>query len=131
MDTNFRTTISNLKPVYVEEHFYGLIGQQIIIHIILFVLVISLILLFIFYIINNLFLLNKDKIINKFDNKFIKLYIKYQLFLAKLSLIYLPIFILVGLLILCHGFYFLIKYQIPYESLNIDLHTYISSKSKI
>ena len=65
--------------------------------------------LFIFYIINNLFILNKDKILNKFDNKFIKLYIKYQSFLAKLSLIYLPIFILVGLLILCHGFYFLIK----------------------
>ena len=77
-----------------------------------------------------MFVLNKDKILNKFDNKFIKLYIKYQSFLAKLSLIYLPVFILVGLLILCHGFYFLIKYQIPYESLNIDLHTFVSSKYK-
>ena len=130
MDTIFKNTIQVIKPVYVEGHFDDLIGQQIIIHIILFILVISLILLFLFYIINNMFVLNKDKILNKFDNKFIKLYIKYQSFLAKLSLIYLPVFILVGLLILCHGFYFLIKYQIPYESLNIDLHTFVSSKYK-
>ena len=67
---------------------------------------IGLTLLFIFYIINILFILNKDKILNKFDSKFIKLYIKYQSFLAKLSLIYLTTLNLAGQLVLCHGFDF-------------------------
>ena len=117
-----------LRSVPVEGHLDDLIGQQIIIHIILLVLVFSLILLFIFFIINNIFILNKDKIINRFDNKFIKFYLKYQILLAKLSLIYLPIFILIGLFTLAHGLHFLITHQIPYYSLGIDLHTYIFPK---
>ena len=76
-----------------------------------------------------MFVLNKDKILNKFDNKFIKLYIKYQSFLAKLSLIYVPIIIIIGLFTLAHGFYFLITHQIPYYCLDIDLHTYISTSN--
>ena len=103
---------------------------QIIIHILLFILVISLISLFIFYIINIIFLFNKDKILNKYNNKYIKFYIKYQSFLAKLSLIYLPLIILFGLILLSHGLFFLITHQIPYESLNINLHTYISFYNK-
>jgi hypothetical protein len=97
---------------------------------ILFVLAISLLFLFLFCVVNIIFVLNKDKILNKFDNKYIKYYIKYQLFLANLSLIYAPILIFAGLLVLIHGFYFLITHQIPYDSLDIDLHKYISSKNK-
>ena len=72
-----------LRSVPVEGNLDDLIGQQIIIHIILLVLVFSLILLFIFFIINNIFILNKDKIINRFDNKFIKFYLKRSEFFLK------------------------------------------------
>ena len=56
------------------------------------------------------------------------MYIKYEAFLAKISLIYLPILIVgpFGLLVLAHGLYFLITHQISYESLGIDLQTYLS-----
>ena len=97
---------------------------------ILFVLVISLILLFIFFLVNNIFYLNKDKILNKFENKFVKLYVKYQSFLAQLSLIYLPMLIIIGLFVLAHGLYFLITHQIPFDCLDIDLHSFVTSKKK-
>ena len=128
LDTIFSSVTSILKPVEVQGYFDDLIGQQIIIHIILFVLVISIIFLYLFLIINITLILNKDRILNKFNNKYIKYYIKYQTFLAKLSLIYVPILMLSGLLVLTHGLYFLITHQIPYESLNMDLHFYTSSK---
>ena len=82
IDMYFKTIMSILNPVYVEGYFDDLIGQQLILHIILFVLVISLIFLFLFYIINNLIILNKNKILSKFNNKYVKFYLKYQLFLA-------------------------------------------------
>ena len=128
LDKLFEAITSILKPVSAEGYLDDLIGQQTIIHIILFVLVISLLFLFIFYLVNVIILLNKDKILSRFNNKYITFYIKYQLFLAKIATIYAPILILIGLITLCHGLYFLIKYQIPYGSLNIDLHTFIPSK---
>lgn len=128
LDVFFNNITSVLRGVQVEGYLDDLIGQQIIIHIILFVLVISLIFLFLFYIINNIIILNKDKILSRFENKYIKYYLKYQSFLVHLSLIYLPILIVIGLLVLTHGLYFLITHQIPYESLGVDLHSYVSSK---
>ena len=93
----------------------------------LLILVLSIISLFLFYIINVIFILNKDKIINRFNNKYIKLYLKYQAFLAKISLIYAPLLILFGLFVLAHGLTFLFTHQIPYMDLGIDLHTYVSN----
>ena len=92
-----------LKGAPVEGYLDDLIGQQIIIHMILLVLVLSLILLFIFFILNLIFFINQERIISRFDNKYIKFYIKYQSFLAKLSLIYVPIIIIIGLFTLAHG----------------------------
>jgi hypothetical protein len=126
MDIFFYNITQLLKPIHVEGYLDDLIGKQIINHILIFILVISLIFLFIFYIINNIFILKKDQILNKFINKYIKFYIQYHSFFAKLSLIYLPILILIGLLILTHGFYFLMIHKIPYDSLDIDLHTDVS-----
>jgi hypothetical protein len=128
LDVIFSALASIVRGVHVEGYLDDLLGQQIIINMILFVLVLSLIFLFIFYIINNIIILNKDKILSKFENKYIKIYIKYQTFLAKLSLIYVPIFILLGLIVLAHGLHFTITHQIPYDSLGIELHTYVSSK---
>ena len=118
-----------LKVAPVVGYLEDLLVQQIIIHIILLVQVLSLILLFIFFILNLIFFINQERIISRFDNKYIKFYIKYQSFLAKLSLIYVPIIIIIGLFTLAHGFYFLITHQIPYYCLDIDLHTYISTSN--
>lgn len=128
LDFFFNLISPFLNTVPVEGHLDDLIGQQIIIEILLLVLVFSLILLFIFFIINIIFILNKDKIINRFDNKFIKFYIKYQALLAKLTLIYLPILILLGLFTLAHGIHFILTHQIPYDYLGVDLHSYIFPK---
>lgn len=128
LDFIFNLISPFLKSVPVEGYLDDLIGQQIIIEMLLLVLVFSLILLFIFFIINIIFILNKDKILNKFENKFVKFYIKYQALLAKLTLIYVPILILMGLFTLAHGIHFILTHQIPYDSLGVDLHNYIFPK---
>jgi hypothetical protein len=66
------------------------------IEVILFITCILTILLIIAFIFNLIFLLNKDKIIKFFDNKIFTLYLKYQAFLAKITIFYLPIFIGLG-----------------------------------
>jgi len=125
IDLIFKETMQILKPVQVQGFLDDLIGQRMFVEIILFILCISIILLFIFFIFNLIFLLNKDKIIKKFDNKFFTFYIKYQAFLSKITLFYIPIFILTGLFTLWHGLYWLVTNQIPYEKLDIDLHIFI------
>ena len=68
---------------------------------------------------------NIDFITKRFNNRFILYYLKYQLFLSKLSLFILPLFIMFGLIELFVGLYFIITHPIPYENLGIDLHTYL------
>jgi hypothetical protein len=126
-DLIFKETMQLLQPVYVEGFFDDLIGQRMFVEVLLLILAISLVLLFIVFIFNVIFLLNKDWIIKKFNNKFISLYIKYQSFLSKITLVYVPILIFIGLFTLCQGLHWLIINQIPYESLEIDLHKYVSS----
>jgi len=126
-DLIFKESIQLLKPAYVEGFFDDLIGQRMFVQVVLFILAISIVLLFIVFIFNVIFLLNKDRIIKKFDNKFISLYVNYQSFFSKITLIYVPIFIFIALFTLCHGLHWLITNQIPYESLEIDLHKYVSS----
>ena len=130
IDLIFKETMQLLNPVYVEGFFDDLIGQRMFIEVILLILAISIVFLFIVFIFNVIFLLNKDRIIKKFNNKFISLYVNYQAFLSKLTLFYLPVLIFIGLFGLCHALYWLITNQIPYESLDIDLHQYISFKKK-
>jgi hypothetical protein len=127
IDLIFKETIQLLKPVHVQGFLDDLIGQRMFIEIILFFLCIFIILLFIIFIINLIFISNKDKIIKRFDNRFIIFYVKYQAFLSRITLFYIPIFIFTGLFTLCNGLYWLVTNQIPYESLNIDLHQFISS----
>lgn len=131
IDLIFKKTMEILliKPVEVQGYFDDLIGQRMFIEIILFILCISIILLFIFFIFNLIFLLNKDKIIKKFNNKLIIFYIKYQVFLSWITLFFIPILIFISLLTLCHGLHWLITNQIPYENLEIDLHKFISSSN--
>jgi hypothetical protein len=125
----FKETMQVLNHVEVQGYFDDLIGQRMFIEIILLIMCLFVILLFIVFIFNVIFLLHKDKIIRKFNNKFITFYIKYQSFLSWITLIYVPIFIFMGLFTLCHGLHWLITNQIPYESLNVDLHQYLQSTS--
>jgi hypothetical protein len=127
IDIIFKETMQVLQPVHVQGFLDDLIGQRMFIETILFILCISIILLFIVFIFNIIFLFNKDKIIKKFDNKFITFYITYQAFFSWITLFLIPIFIFTGLFTLCHGLHWLITNQIPYESLEVDLHKFISS----
>lgn len=118
------------KPVGVQGHLDDLIGQQLFIHFLLIFVVISLIILFSIYILIQTMFNNKEFIQKKFNNKFITLYLKYQIFLAKVSLFLLPLLIMLGLIELFVGLYFIITHPIPYEVLPIDLHTYVNNKNK-
>ena len=98
------------------------------IHFLLISVVFGLILILSVYIFINIFIHNKDYILKRFNNKFILLYIKYQLVLAKISMFLLPLLLMFGLLELLVGLHFLITHPIPFEKLPIDLHTYINKK---
>ena len=131
-DYFFKTIFELFKPVQVEGFLDDLLGQRIFIESLLFFLCICILILFIVFIFNLFLYINKDYILSKntYNIKIINLYFKYQIILVKLSLIIFPLFILFGLYTLCHGFHWLITHQIPYHSLDIDLHQYISSSSK-
>lgn len=105
-----------------------LLGQQLVIFLCLFLIMFSVFVLILIYICLNIVILNQEYLINKFNNKYIKLYIKYQLFLVKISMIHIPITILVGILVILHGLHFLITHSIPYSDLGIDLSTVVSRK---
>lgn len=131
IDKIFTETIKIIQPVPVQGFLDDLIGQRMFIEVILFISCFFTILLIIAFFINLIFLLNKDKFIKFFDNKFFTLYFKYQALIAKISLFYLPLFIALGLYTITHGLYWLITHQIPYNSLDIELHQFISTKESI
>lgn len=116
------------RPVEVSGYFDDLIGQQYLIILLLLILLISIILLFILYIFINIFLHNKEIFLNRFDNKFIRFHIKYQIILANLSLFIIPIIISIGLITMTLCLHFLITHPILYEQLDIDLHTFLGKK---
>ena len=113
------------RPNEVEGYLDDLIGQQLLIQILLLVVVISLILLFSVYLFTQVMLNNREFILKKFNNKFIKFYIKYHLILARISSFVLPALIMFGLIELLVGTIFILTNPIPYEKIPIDLHIYI------
>lgn len=127
-DSIFKTVLNIFKPVDVSGHFDDLLGQQYIIIVLLLIVTISITILLTVYIFNNILLQNKDFIINRFNNRFILLYIKYVMFSAKLSLVFTPIIIYIGLFTMVVGLKFLVTHPVPYENLGIDLHTFLGKK---
>lgn len=123
---NFFLQIFNNNPV--EGYLDDLIARQLFIHCLLLLVVISLIILLPVYTVVIIFLQNKDFILNRFKNKYIRFFIKYQIFLGKLSIFTLPLLMLFGLLEVVVMLHYLITHPIPLELLPIDLHTYLSSK---
>lgn len=126
---NIMNNFSNLFQFSnVSGYVDDLIGQQIALIFIMLFVSISLILLMSAFIINNLLLLNKDRIVKHFSHKkIVQFYLKYQVFSIKLSLFILPIFIFVGIITLIQCNYYLITHPIPYEQLGVDLHVYVDS----
>ena len=78
IDSIIKFFLELFRPTQVHGHLDDLIGQQIFVYFLLLVIVISLIILFFIYLVINIMLHNKNFILNKFNNKFIKYYINYQ-----------------------------------------------------
>ena len=128
LDNIIQYFIGYFRPIGVEGHLDDLIGQQLLIHFLLLSVVVGLIFLIIIYFITLTMYINRDFITKKFNNKFIRLYIKYQFFLSKISLIVLPLFIFLGLMTLIQSSYYMITHPVPYEILDVNLHVYVDSK---
>lgn len=130
-DSIFKGIFSLIQPTIVEGFLDDLIGQRLFIEVILFISCIFTFLLFIIFILNIIIFINKESIINKVSkftkNRFVNIYLKYQFILINLSLKITPFFILLGLFTITHGLFWMLSHQIPLETLDIDLHQYVSS----
>ena len=124
----FEYVLQPFKPGDVEGYLDDLLVQQLFIYFLLLMVVVSLIILLLVYIFINIFLQNKEFILSKFNNKFIRFIINYQIILGRISFYYIPIMMLFGLIELSVGLHYLITHPIGWEGLPIDLHTYISNK---
>ena len=122
-DYGFNSIMRILNPVEVQGIFDDLIGQRFFIEVILFILCLLIIILF--FIMNKIFILNIDKIKNRFK------YFNFQIAICKITLVYVSILYFIGLFTIYHGLHWLIVNQISYENLDVDLHTLKSSKSII
>jgi hypothetical protein len=121
--------ISYLKPVFVQGYFDDLIGQRLFIEFILLMVSIFIFTLFLVFILNLIIYLNKDKIITLFPkNKFFHFILSIETILIKWTLILIPFFIFMGLFTLINAHIWLMTHPIPYDSLGIDLHQFISKK---
>lgn len=116
------------KPKPVTGYLDDLLGLQMFIYFLLIIVVLGIIILFVGFLFIILFLLNKEYILNKFNNKYILFYLKYQVILGKITFIIIPFFILFGLINLIIGLNYLITHPLPYEDLGLDLHIYINKK---
>jgi hypothetical protein len=127
-DSIINNVLNFFKPVEVSGHLDSLLGVQLVLYFSIIIMAISVSLLLILYLLINIFILNKDRLLNHFNNKIVRFYIKYQTILAYISFYILPVLMIFGLLSIILASYHLITHPIPYESMDIDLHQYINSK---
>ena len=126
--TLYQFTIDNIKMGSLEGHLDELIGQRIFFEFIIFISVLAIFYLFLAFLFNLFILLNKNKILNFFTNKYILLVVKYEIALSKIVVYVAPILILVILINILIVSFWMVSNPIPYEDLGIDLHQYIKSK---
>ena len=122
------TGVSLMIIVPSSGYIDDLIGQQIIIVLLLVMASLSLV-LFSVFLINIILFINKDYIINRLNNKLLKLYLKYQAFFIKLSLFWIPIFIFISLFTIIYGMVFIFSPPIPYVNVGIDLHIFVENST--
>lgn len=93
----FRVVMQLLNHEVVEGHLDDLIGQRMFIQFILFSSCICVVILFILFIFNLIFVFNKDKVLSLVNNKLLIWFIRYELFVSRITLIVFPVLILLGL----------------------------------
>jgi hypothetical protein len=86
-DSIYSHLLGIFRPVEVTGYLDDLIGQQLFILLLLFIIVFSLIIFLIIYLFIIILVKNKEYLLSIFNNKFFLFYVKYQLILAKLSYI--------------------------------------------
>ena len=96
LDSVLKSLTSLLNIQSLEGYFDALYGFIWFSQVLLLIISISLIVLFLIYIFINILLLNKEAIINRFNNKnkFLKFFIKYQILLGHISFYFLPLLII-------------------------------------
>lgn len=73
---------------------------------------------------------NKEIITRKFNNRFIRFYLRYLVLLAKISLLLLPFTYFVRFNRGFCGLFGFFTQPIPFEVLYIDLHTFVNKITK-
>lgn len=101
-----------LSPVDHSIPLETLINQHFIIILGLFFIVLALILIVIFYYVDLIIIFNKDYLLNKVNNKFVLMYVKYVVFSTRVNLIFISTLILVILLFLVYCLHYLITHPI-------------------
>jgi hypothetical protein len=127
MDSFLKDFLSIFNMSSLEGYFDELYGFIWFSQVLLFIISVSLLILFLLYILLVLFLLNKDYFINRFSdkNRFIKFYLKYQIILGYISLYLLPVLIILGLIELIYILNYLITHPLPVEGIGIDPHVWV------
>ena len=111
--------ISILKPILVPvkvSYSNELLATQLYgISILLFLLCLLIIIMLIVFIVNLLVYLNTDKIINYFNNKYIKWYVSFNKKIIRIELFYLGSVILYFMYTLSSGLHFLATHPITFN----------------
>lgn len=92
-----------------------LVNQHGAMHYLLFFMLISILLLTVIFLFTIIFYNYRNYFIKRFTNKYINLYIRYQIFLAKVFFIIYPIIFCLGMFVLAHGLYYLSTHPIILE----------------
>lgn len=109
-DKNFFQNL--LSPVDHSIPLETLINQHFIITLLLFILVLALIFLVIFFYLDLIILFNKDYFLNKVNNKYILMYVKYVVFKYKINLVVIAGINLFTLFFLAYCLHYLITHPI-------------------
>jgi hypothetical protein len=84
-DSLINNILNFFQPVEVSGHLDSLLGVQLVLYFSIFIMAISVSILLVLHLLVNIFILNKDRILNHFNNKIVRFYIKYQTILAYIS----------------------------------------------
>lgn len=116
------------NPIISEGYLDDLIGQHLMFQMLILIVSISILLLIVVFLIISFFLKKKDYLMNKFDNKYIKMYLRYQFLIAKASYYIIPILIGIGLLDNIVMLYYMLTHPIPYHVIPVSLHIYVKGE---
>ena len=127
LDKFFELFSNVFNPIVVEGYLDDLIGQHLMFQMLIFIISISILLLIVALFFISFFLKNKEYLMNKFENKYIQMYLRYQFLIAKVSYYIIPVFIIIGLIDIVVVLYYMLSHPIPYHVIPVNLHIYVKS----